>query len=75
VLILKNLDKFFNKSDVPWVSLVWEKHYSNGKLPNNTRKSSFWWRDILKLLQQFKSFSTAQIQNGKTCLFWSDTWI
>lgn len=33
-LVLKNLDKFFNKKDIPWVSLVWEKHYSNGKLPN-----------------------------------------
>jgi hypothetical protein len=22
---MKNLDKFFNKRDIPWVNLVWEK--------------------------------------------------
>jgi hypothetical protein len=31
-LLLKNLHKFFNKSDIPWVHLIWEKHYRNGKL-------------------------------------------
>ena len=41
-LLLKNLDKFFNQKDIPQVSLVWEKHYSNGKLPNHTKKGSFW---------------------------------
>lgn len=40
-LLLKNLDKFFNKKDIPWVSLVWEKHYSNGKLPSHLKKGSF----------------------------------
>jgi hypothetical protein len=74
-LFLKNLDNFFNKKDIPWVCLVWEKHYSNGKLPSNIKNGSFWWRDILKLLDQFKSFSSVQVQNGKTCLFWLDTWI
>lgn len=28
-LLMKNLDKFFNKRDIPWVNLVWEKHYNN----------------------------------------------
>lgn len=32
-LLLKYLDKFFNRTDIPWVQLVWEKYYSNGKLP------------------------------------------
>lgn len=32
-LMMKNLHKFFNQLDIPWVSLVWEKHYPNGKLP------------------------------------------
>jgi hypothetical protein len=42
-LLLKNLGKFFNRADIPWVHLVWEKHYSNGRLPNHTKKGSFWW--------------------------------
>jgi hypothetical protein len=40
-LLMKNLDKFFNHKDTPWVSLIWEKYYSNGKLPSNTRNGLF----------------------------------
>jgi len=32
-LLLKNLHKFYNKLDIPWVHLLWEKLYSNGRLP------------------------------------------
>lgn len=49
-LLMKNLDKFFNKKDIPWVNMIRENHYSNGKLPNLIKKGSFWWRDILKLI-------------------------
>jgi len=54
-LLLKNLHKFFNKVYIPWVQLIWEKHYSRDKLPNHTRKGSFWWKDTLKLLPLFKA--------------------
>lgn len=64
-LLMKILDKFYNKKDIPWVSSIWEKHYSNGKLPYHIRKGSFWWRDILKLLHCFKSFSTVTVKSGK----------
>ena len=40
-LLSKNLHKFFDKADVPWVELIWEKHYRNGKLPSHIRKGSF----------------------------------
>ena len=36
-LLMKNLNKFFNNKDIPWVQLVWEKHYNHGSyhlLPN-----------------------------------------
>jgi len=74
-LLMKNLDNFFNKKDIPWVHLVWEKHYSNGRLPSNIKKGSFWWRDNLKLLQNFKEMTTIQIKDGQTCLFWKDKWL
>jgi hypothetical protein len=32
-LLMKKLDNFFNKVDLPWVHLIWEKYYQNGKLP------------------------------------------
>jgi hypothetical protein len=37
-LLLKNLHKFYNKVDTPWVHLVWDKHYHNGKLPSHIKK-------------------------------------
>jgi len=52
-LLLKNLHKFFNRIDVPWVHLVWEVRYTNGRPPARTCKGSFWWRDIQKLLPAF----------------------
>lgn len=73
-LLLKNLDKFFNKKDIPWVNLVWEKHYRNGKLPGTVKKGSFWWRDVLKLLPTFKRMAAVQVKNGTTCFFWQDNW-
>jgi hypothetical protein len=73
-LLTKNLHKFFNRLDIPWVNLVWEKHYRNGKLPNHIKKRSFWWRDNLKFLADFKSFVKPQVQNGETSLLWHDCW-
>ena len=37
-LLLKNLHKFFNKLDIPWVHLIWEKHYQNDKLPSTIKR-------------------------------------
>lgn len=73
-LLLKYLDKFFNKADIPWVHLVREKYYSNGKLPDHTMRGSFWWRNILKLLNSYKGLSIVQLQNGSTCILWDDMW-
>lgn len=40
-LLLKYLHKFFNHHDIPWVHIVWEKHYSNGKLPDHVKRGPF----------------------------------
>jgi len=38
-LLLKFLNKFFfSKADIPWVHLLWENYYSNGKLPGQQKK-------------------------------------
>jgi hypothetical protein len=42
VLLLKNLHKFFNRHDIPWVNLVWNSYYSNGQIPGNHMEESFW---------------------------------
>jgi hypothetical protein len=74
-LLLKNLHKFFNKEDVPWVKLVWEKHYTNGRLPNHTKKGSFWWRGVLKLINNFKGLASVNVGDGSSCLLWDDCWV
>jgi hypothetical protein len=38
VLLLKNLDKFFSKAELPWVQLIWAKYYNNGSAPGQRRK-------------------------------------
>jgi hypothetical protein len=40
-LLLKTLHIFFNRIDLPWVSLVWENYYGNGTLPILANKGSF----------------------------------
>ena len=75
-LLLKNLHKFFNKHDLPWVNLIRERHYNNGSLPSvSQRHGSFWWSDILKLLDSFKGMAMVNVLSGKTCLFWDDLWL
>jgi hypothetical protein len=73
-LLIKNLYKFFNIINIPSVKLIWKKYYSNGKLPNHAKKGSFWWKDILKILDKFKGMALISVQNGASCLFWNDLW-
>jgi hypothetical protein len=56
-LLMKKLHIFSSKQDLPWVKLVWDKYYKNGKLPDHRMKGSFWWKGILKLLTQYKGIS------------------
>jgi hypothetical protein len=32
-LLIKNLHKFYNRLDIPWVNLIWDSYYSNNSLP------------------------------------------
>jgi hypothetical protein len=73
-LLLKQLHKFFNKADIPWVHLVWENHYYNVNLPSQARRGSFWWTDILKLLDKFKGMASVSVADGSSCLLWDDCW-
>lgn len=65
-LLLKRLHKFFNKKDLPWVNLVWDNYYRNGKLHGLTKKGSFWWCHILELLDSYKGLSCSNVQSGSS---------
>jgi hypothetical protein len=74
-LLIKHLDKFYNKSDIPWVTLIRNTYYSNKEVPHALKKKvSFWWRDILKLGDMFRGIATCTVGNGTSVMFWSDVW-
>jgi hypothetical protein len=58
-LLRKHLHKFFNRMPVPWVQLVWDYYYFRLNLPTTSRtlRGSFWWKDILKLLDSYKGIT------------------
>ena len=56
--------------DIPWVHLVWNNYYANGQLPGQQEKGSFWWKDIVKLLDHFKGLAAVSINSWDTVLFW-----
>jgi hypothetical protein len=74
-LLIKHLDRFYNKKDILWVNLIWNSHYSNGEIPHASKeKGSFWWRDVLKLADLFRGIVSCKVGDGSTILFWSDVW-
>jgi hypothetical protein len=69
-LLLKYMDKFMNKADIPWVDLVWHSHY-NGKVPHASPKTgSFWWNDICSLYFQYRGLTRI----WDSILLWKDKW-
>lgn len=40
-LLMKFLDKFFNKANLPWVSLTWDALYSNNQTPPQAKKPNW----------------------------------
>jgi hypothetical protein len=74
-LLTKHLHKLYNKEDVPWIQLVWNTHYIDGKAPHGTRgKGSFWLKDLMKLSIYFRGIASATIGPGDTVLLWEDIW-
>jgi hypothetical protein len=74
-LLLKQLNKFYSKLDVPWVQLIWSKYYQS-KVPHGSREvGSFWWKDVLRLQDIFKRIVSCGVGDGASVLFWEDSWI
>ena len=73
-LLLKQLHKFFERKDIPWVQLVWSL-YSDAPPQAQSRRGSFWWRDIFDLADTYRSITACKVGDGHTALFWKDFWI
>jgi hypothetical protein len=73
-LLIKFLDKVYNKKDIPWVQLIWYAHYP-GKLPHEEKLAgSFWWRDVLRQVDNFRGMAVVTHGRGDTISFWNDNW-
>jgi hypothetical protein len=72
-LLMKHLHKFYNKEKVPWVRLVWN-YYPNGVPEATNLCGSFWWRDIMKLVDKYRAICSATAGCGDSILFWNDNW-
>jgi len=48
--------------------------YKNGKLLSATKKGSFWWRDLLKLIDSYKGMASAKPLSGSSVYLWNDVW-
>jgi hypothetical protein len=73
-LLLKNLHKFYNKANIPWVNLIWESYYEDSKLPGQRLEGSFWWKSTIGLHDEFKAIARCNIGDGKSVYFWQDLW-
>jgi hypothetical protein len=71
---MKSLHKFYNRLNIPWVKLIWESYYDNGKLLGTKKVGTFWWRNIVKLVDQYKGIAHAQIKSESSVLAWVDQW-
>ena len=71
-LLMKHLHMFYNKENIPWVQLVWFKHYS-GRVPHASREvGSFWWKDVLRLNTLCRGIARCQVGDGTIVTFWED---
>jgi hypothetical protein len=68
-LLMKHFHKFYNKADIPWVTMAWEMYYTTVLPPARIRDVSFWWRDCLAILPFYKQLALC-IHHGNSILLW-----
>jgi retron-type reverse transcriptase len=74
-LLMKQLSKFYNRADVPWVRMIWAKYYSS-RVPHTAREvGSFWWKDIWRLNLLFRGIAKCTLGDGLSVCFWGDIWM
>jgi hypothetical protein len=71
-LLLKQLDKFYRKANVQWVTLIWQSYYVDCVPYLAREKGSFWWKDILRLNVVFRGIASCVPGKGDTINFWED---
>jgi hypothetical protein len=72
-LLMKQLNKFYCKENIPWVQLVWNL-YPQGAPHAQSSRGSFWWRDVFSFVHDYRSITRCIIGSGNSVLFWKDLW-
>lgn len=68
-LLMKHLSKFYNKANIPWVRLIWNRYYTN-RVPHAMRELGlFWWKDVLWLNIIFRGISKCELGDGSSVCF------
>jgi hypothetical protein len=73
-LMMKQLHKFYNNVDLPWVKLIRNSYYYKEVPHAVSTCGSFWWRNIMKYFDIYRQVTHCKLGNGETILFWSDNW-
>lgn len=73
---MKHLDKFFNKWNLPWVKMLWNKYNDNNTLPPHAtlEKKLILVKGYFPLIPLYMTITTIQINKGDTALLWKDQW-
>jgi hypothetical protein len=73
-LLLKFLDKFYNKADIPWAKLIWRTYYQSSVPLAENLCGSFWWKDVCMYLDKYRHVATILPSKGDTFMFWLYCW-
>ena len=72
--MLKQLHKFYNNEDTPWVHLIRDAYYYNSVPRVVVSSGSFWWKGIFALATAYRVITKAVVGSGTSIMFWSDLW-
>lgn len=71
-LLLKHMDIFYDKVNVPWVELILSSYYTWIFPHLTTPNDVFWWRDVLGLNVIFRCVALCRPRLGNLVGFWED---
>jgi hypothetical protein len=73
-LLMKHLHNSSAEKIYPGLDLFGNPIIKMGPYQETIGKDLFWWRDITKLVVKYKELAKVNLQDGRTCHLWSDTW-